>query len=116
MPRNIKIHKVTHKFFGDDGTPAIAVGQLRGDLLYINRFENGKLIEKTWAVGACADHLTGYGDGVSKDNPRAVESMLTAWRYTFGADVPMPAWCEVHDESLTGAQITQDAHHSFAHD
>lgn len=98
MPRKIKIHKPTHKFFGPGGTPALAIGQLRGDLLYLNRFDaGGKLIEKSWAVGTCAYHLTGYGKGVKKGetDPRHIRDFETAWRFTFGADVPAPVVCEV---------------------
>ena len=98
MPRKITIYKPTHKFFGPGGTPALAIGQLRGDLLYLNRFDaSGKLIEKSWAVGTCAHHLTGYGKGVkaSETNSRHVSNFESAWRFTFGADIPAPVLCEV---------------------
>lgn len=97
MPRVFNIHKPTHKFFAPSGTPAIAIGQLRGDYLMINRLDNGQVIEKARAVGSCAYHLTGYGEGVPADDARQVESMQGAWRFMFGADVPVPAYCETHE-------------------
>lgn len=94
--RIFKIHKPTHKFFGPGGTPAIAIGQLRGDVLYLNRFgPGGEVTEKSWAVGTCAYHLTGYGKGVKVEEALSVDSMQGAWHFTFGTDVPPPAWCEV---------------------
>jgi hypothetical protein len=98
MPRKITIHKPTHKFFGPGGTPAMAIGQMRGDFLYLNRFDDaGKLVEKSWAVGSCAYHLTGYGKGVDvAAEPLAGDQMERAWRYTFGTDVPSPTRCELH--------------------
>jgi hypothetical protein len=97
MPRAYTIHKPTHKFFGPGGTPALAIGQLRGDLLILNRFDAaGNVAQKTWAVGACARHLTGYRAGVSPSEPLAHDQMQRAWRYTFGTDVPLAEWCEVH--------------------
>jgi hypothetical protein len=97
MPRTYMIHKPTHKFFGPGGTPALAIGQKRGDTLILNRFDGaGKLVEKTWAVGMCAEHLTGYGTGVGPSEPLAQDQMQRAWRYTFGAAVPLVEWCEVH--------------------
>ena len=97
MPRKITIHKPTHKFFGPGGTPALAIGQLRGDLLYLNRFDQaGNLIEKTWAVGTCAYHLSGYGKGVDvQKEPLAGDQMQNAWRFTFGTDTPAPVLCEL---------------------
>jgi hypothetical protein len=96
MPRTYVIHKPTHKFFGPGGTPALAIGQKRGDLLILNRFDSaGNLVEKTWAVGTCAYHLTGYGEGVGPEMPLAHDSLQNAWRYTFGADVPLVDRCEV---------------------
>jgi hypothetical protein len=96
MPRAYLIHKPTHKFFGPGGNPALAVGQLRGSLLILNRFDrSGAVVEKSWAVGVCADHLTGYGHGVAAHEALSVDSMQRAWRYTFGPDVPEPAWCEI---------------------
>lgn len=95
--RTFTIHKVTHKFFGPGGSPAIAVAQKRGDSVVLNRLDaSGNIIEKSWAVGSCASHLTGYGKGVAPHEALSVDSMQNAWRFTFGADVPIPAWCEVH--------------------
>lgn len=100
MPRKITIHKATHKFFTAPETLAIAVGQLRGDMLYLNRIDSaGQVVEKSWAVGTCAYHLTGYGKGVLPDSGKPVESMQSAWAFTFGVDVTAPAFCEVHKES-----------------
>lgn len=97
MRKPFTIHKPTHKFFGPEGSPAIAIGQMRGDVLYINRLHNGAVIEKTWAVGTCAYHLTGYGKGVdAAKEPLAGDSMQNAWRFTFGADAPAPVLCEMH--------------------
>jgi len=93
------IKKATHKFFGAGGTPAIAVAQKRGDYLMLNRLENGKVVERSYAIGACADYLTFYGRGVPPNESRRVESMQGAWRYMFGADVPLPLWCEVHTDA-----------------
>lgn len=95
MPRNITIHKPTHKFFGPKGSPAIAIAQVRGDFIYLNRFDDaGNLVEKTWAVGSCGFGLTNYGYGFEPDNAEAVERMRGAWSFTFGADVPFPLRCE----------------------
>lgn len=99
MPKVYTIHKPTHKFFGPNGTPAIAIAQKRGDFLMINRLENGKVIDRAWAVGSCANHLTGYGKGVPHFNRELVARMRAAWLYAFGPDVPVPAWCEKHKES-----------------
>lgn len=96
MPRKYTIKKVTHKFFGPQGSPAIAVGQMRGDSLWINRLENGRVVETAKAVGTCAYHLTAYGEGTGPDSPLSQDSMQSAWRYMFGADVPAPVLCEVH--------------------
>ena len=95
--RTFNIHKPTHKFFAPSGTPAIAIGQMRGDSLVINRIEGGKVSKKSWAIGSCADALTGYGQGVAADDAASVERMQGAWRFTFGADVPPPAFCESHN-------------------
>ena len=97
MPKTYTIHKPTHKFFGPGGTPALAIGQKRGGLLILNRLdESGQVIEKTWAVGTCAYHLTGYGAGVAPHEALAQDSMQNAWRFTFGSGVPVPEWCETH--------------------
>ena len=97
MPKTYTIHKPTHKFFGPGGTPALAIGQLRGDLLILNRLDrSGAVVEKAWAVGACARHLTGGGAGVERQEALAQDSMQNAWRYTFGSAVPVPEWCEPH--------------------
>lgn len=94
--RTFNIHKPTHKFFALSGTPAIAIGQMRGDCLVINRIEGGNVCEKSWAVGSCAYRLTGYGKGVEADDAASVERMQAAWRFKFGDDVPPPAFCETH--------------------
>lgn len=100
MPKPITIHKATHKWFTAPGTLAIAIGQLRGDLLYLNRIDvAGKVSEKTWAVGTCAYHLTGYGKGIAATEALSVDSMQSAWRFTFGADIAAPAFCEINKES-----------------
>lgn len=100
MARLITIHKATHKFFTAPGTLAIAVGQLRGNLLYINRIDSsGNVAEKSWAVGSAAYHLTGYGKGVAVHDVARVERMRNAWRYIFGDDIQSPAFCEIHKES-----------------
>ena len=97
MPKTYVIHKPTHKWFGAGGSPALAIGQKRGDLLVLNRFdETGALVEKSWAVGICARHLTGHGAGVPADMALAVDSMQNAWRSRFGEDVPVPVMCEEH--------------------
>lgn len=96
MPRLITIHKPTHKFFAPSGTPAVAIGQLRGDMLYLNRIgPDGQVCEKSWAVGTCAYHLTGYGKGIQPHEALSVDSMQNAWAFTFGVDVPPPAFCEL---------------------
>lgn len=100
MGRTFTVHKVTHKFFGPNGTPAIAVAQKRGDTLMINRLESGQIVEKARAVGSCAYHLTGYGKGVPADDARQVASMQSAWRFMFGLDIPSPVTCEIHKESF----------------
>lgn len=90
------IHKPTHKFFGAPGELALAIGQRRGDTLYLNRFDNaGNVIERTRAVGSCCDHLTGYGKGVAMTDASAIQTMRGAWRYVFGYDVPTPVFCEL---------------------
>jgi hypothetical protein len=90
------IHKPTHEWFAPHGAPAIAIGQKRGDTLMINRIDSaGNVCERARAVGTCADHLTGYGDGVALCEALSVESMQGAWRYMFGADIPAPVVCEV---------------------
>lgn len=97
MPRNITIHKPTHKWFAPGRGMALAIGQLRGDMLHLNRIgSDGAVVEKSRAVGACARHMTGYGDGVGPSEPLAQDQMHNAWRYTFGADAPLPEWCERH--------------------
>jgi len=93
------IKKATHKFFGAGGTPAIAVAQKRGDYLMINRLENGKVVERACAIGACADYLTFYGGSVAPHEARRVEFMQGAWRHMFGVDAPLPLWCEVHTDA-----------------
>lgn len=96
--RTFNIHKPTHKFFfAPNGTPALAMGQMRGDSLVLNLLDNGRVIEKTWAVGSCADHLTGYGKGVQAEDAVKVERMQSAWRFTFGPDIPAPAYCETNN-------------------
>jgi len=97
--RKITIHKPTHKFFAAPGELAIAIGQLRGSTLYLNRFENGRLIEKTYAIESCARHMTNYGKGVRIDDSAAIQSMRSAWRYIFGSDCAAPVFCELHKES-----------------
>lgn len=90
------IHKPTHKWFAPSGTPAIAIGQLRGDFLMINRIDSaGNVCEKARAIGSCANHLTGYGAGVGIGEALSVDSMQNAWRFTFGADIEPPVTCEV---------------------
>lgn len=90
-----KIHKPTHKWFDHDGTPALCIGQMRGDVLYLNRYDKGgRIVEKTRAVGTCAEHLTGYGQGFGPDESAYVRRMQGAWAYMFGADVPAPIRCE----------------------
>lgn len=96
MARNITIHKPTHKWFGPNGTPAIAIGQLRGDRLYLNRFESGMLVEKISVIGSCAYRMTGYGKGVKRDDTNAHDAMQSAYEYAFGPDVTAPEWCERH--------------------
>ncbi len=90
MPREIRIHKPTHRFLDAAGA-VLAIGQLRGDLLYLNRGD-----EKSWAVGSCAYALTGYGEGVGDTAAERWrrERMAGAWHFTFGADAPAPAICE----------------------
>lgn len=94
MPRKITIHKPTHRWLDGENRTA-AVGQLRGDLLYLNRMDSaGAVIEKSWAVGTCAYHLTGYGKGVDvRSEPLAGDQMQNAWRFTF--DALPPVLCEV---------------------
>ena len=92
MKYNIK--KPTHKFFAAPGELAIAIGQMRGDRLYINRLDRGRVIETERAIGSCAYHLTGYGKGVPLTDTRAIQSMRGAWRYMFGSDVTAPIFCE----------------------
>ena len=101
MRRTITIHKPTHKWFGPNGTPAIAIGQLRGDRLYLNRFESGRLVEKVTVIGSAAMHMTGYGTGVDRISwdsgevrKRAYDDMRNAYFYAFGPDVTLPEWCE----------------------
>ena len=96
MARKITIHKPTHKFFAAPGELAIAIGQRRGDRLYLNRLDDcGNVIERTSSIGTCTDHLTGYGNGVPLTDTRAIQSMRGAWHYMFGYDVPAPVFCEV---------------------
>jgi hypothetical protein len=98
MPRTYTIHKPTHKFFGPDGSTVLAIGQLHEGLLTLHRFDgSGNLIEKAWADGSCAYHLTGYGKGVGDNAPGwARKSMQEAWQYKFGSDAPLVERCEVH--------------------
>lgn len=89
------IRKPTHKFFGPSGTPALAIGQKRGDSLFLNRIgPGGEVIEKTYAIGSCANALTGFGEGVTPGEARKIESMRAAWAYTFGPEAPAPVTCE----------------------
>ena len=93
------IYKPTHKFFAAPGELAIAIGQLRGDSLYLNRLDSAcNVVETAKAIGSCTEHLTNYGKGVAITDTRAIESMRGAWRYMFG-DVPGPVFCELHRES-----------------
>lgn len=87
--------KPTHRFFREGQPSPVACGQLRGDLLYLNRLDPaGEVLEKSWAVGTCAYHLSGYGTGVDvAKEPLAGDSMQSAWRFTFG-DAPAPDRCE----------------------
>lgn len=103
MAKAYTIHKPTHKFFGINGTPAIAIGQLRGDRLYLNRFECGRLVEKTSVIGSCAYHLTGYGYGVEQAQwdsgdvrKRTYDDMRNAYGFAFGYEVELPIRCEPH--------------------
>lgn len=91
--RTFKIHKPTHRFLAANGD-LIAIGQQRGDIVYLNRFDAGALVEKTYAVGSCADALTGYGKGVSADEPARLAAMQGAYKFTFGAEGPLPTFCE----------------------
>lgn len=94
MPKIYVVHKPTHRFLDRDGK-LLAVGQMRGDLLLLNRFDgNGSVTENTWAVGSCAYLMTGHGEGVASDNALKREYMESAWRFMFGADVSTPAACE----------------------
>jgi len=92
--RLITIHKPTHKFFAAPGELAIGLGQLRGSLLYLNRLEHGRVIERSFAIQTGAEHLTGYGDGVPMTDSAAIQSMRGAWRHVFGYDCPAPIMCE----------------------
>ena len=94
--RSFVIHKPTHVFSFPEGAAFRVIGQRRGDSVRLNvRDRNGALTLKTWAVGSCADHLTGYGSGVSANEPSAVQRMRQAWRFAFGFSVPEPLACEV---------------------
>lgn len=94
MPRTFTIHKPTHKFYLDGCL--LAVGQLRGDRLVLNMVnKEGKVFEKTWAVGTCAHHLTGCGHGVKQNEALALDSLQGAWAFTFGVDAPTPTQCNV---------------------
>ncbi len=97
MTRAITIHKPSHKWFAAPGTLAIAIGQLRGKTLFLNRIDpsSGKVIEKSVAYAASYD-LTGYGEGVPANNERRVAAMQGAWHYQFGDAAPLPAFCEKH--------------------
>ena len=102
------IHKPTHKWFGINGTSAICIGQVRGDTVYLNRLECGKVVERSKAIGVTAEYLTGYGTGVDKVFPfcgqvrlDARANMRFAYWHVFGDDVEMPDWCERHDPRLT---------------
>lgn len=94
MPRSFTVHKPTHKFYLGDRL--LAVGQLRGDSLVLNRVNNeGEVFEKSWAVGTCAYHLTGYGQGVEPNEALALDHLQGAWAFTFGVDAPTPTQCNV---------------------
>lgn len=88
------IHKPTHRWFSGAGA-LIAVGQLRGSFLVLNRFEDGVLVQKSWAVESCARHLTNYGKGLQTAQPcGALDNMQGAWRFTFGDTGRVPVRCE----------------------
>lgn len=87
------IHKPTH-LFKNYNDQVIATGQKRGDSIVLNRFGGDTIIEKTWAVGACCDHLTGYGDGVAGVDGHIWQAMRSAWSYMFGDNVDAPLTVE----------------------
>lgn len=93
--RTFTIHKPTHKFVNERGD-VCAIGQLRGSTLYLNRFENFKLVEKSWAVESGARHLTNYGKGYAAPHP----NLDSAWKFTFGVDIPTPVRVEKVDPRL----------------
>lgn len=99
MAKAQTVRTPTHKWFTAPGTLAIAIGRLHGQTLYINRLENGRVVEKRVAYAASFD-LTGHGKGVSPYDGRRVSIMQGAWRYQFGPDAPLPAFCELHKESV----------------
>lgn len=107
MTRKITIHKPTHCLYGESGL--IALVQTRGSFAYLNRIENGKVVDKTWAVETAVMDLTGYGTGVSRDGvspakERAFENMRSAYLYVFGPDVELPVLCK-KAEFFTSADI-----------
>ncbi len=68
--RSFVIHKPTHVFSFPEGAACCVTAQRRGDSVRLNvRDAGGKLSSKSWAVGSCADHLTGYGSGVAANEP-----------------------------------------------
>lgn len=95
MTYTFTIHKPTHRFLDRD-RKVLAVGQMRGDLLYLNRLDNnGAVIEKTRSVGSCTYALTGYGTGVSPESgPRYASALANAWAFMFGRDEAFPAYVE----------------------
>lgn len=97
MPKVYTVRKPTHLWRGPDGA-ILAVGQLRGDFLMLNLLNpHGEVVAREWAVGSCTFDLTGYGYGVTGDNPDAVRVMLRGWRSRWAhlaVDVPEPATCE----------------------
>jgi hypothetical protein len=87
------IRKPTHKFLDRSGA-VLALGQKRGDRLALNVLnENGDVTRFSDAIGLCADHLTGGGEGVGSHESLSVDSMQRAWRFTFGVDVDVPYTC-----------------------
>lgn len=75
------IRKPSHRFLNAAGV-TVALGQMRGDVLFLNRLELGAVVEKSFAVGSCGLALTMGGD-----------TMPGAWRFTFDG-VPVPATVE----------------------
>lgn len=71
------IHKPTHELINDQGT-LCGIIQLRGALAMINMTDG----RKTWAVGTCARHLTGYGNGTRDDSSR--RKLANALDFLFG--------------------------------